>query len=179
MGERSTFHPQVEHKQPRVSVVPEIRVIAKAKRTSVRESSGSREDPVREGPAAAACSVGRRPTEPLLEETVVVVHLQLALHLAHGVQRHADHNEDGRTAESLDELVVGEVEDDGGHHGDQSDEDAAGQRHAVQDVLDVLHGGGTGAHAGDEAAVLAQVVARLLGIEHHGGRRSAEPSGSS
>lgn len=46
MGERSTFHPQVEHKQPRVSVVPEIRVIAKAKRASVRESSGSREDPV-------------------------------------------------------------------------------------------------------------------------------------
>ena len=48
----------------------------------------------------------------LLEEAVVVVHLQLAFDLAHGVERNADHDEDRGAAERLNELVAAEVEDD-------------------------------------------------------------------
>ena len=39
----------------------------------------------------------------------------------------------------------------------------------MQHVLDVGHGSGTGTNTGNEAALLTQVVRRLLGIEHHGG----------
>ena len=39
----------------------------------------------------------------------------------------------------------------------------------MQHVLDVGDRGRARAHAGDEAALLAQVVGRVLGVEHHGG----------
>ena len=48
----------------------------------------------------------------LLEETVVVVHLQLTFNLAHGIERNTDHDENRGTAERLNELVTAEVEDD-------------------------------------------------------------------
>ena len=48
----------------------------------------------------------------LLEEAVVVVHLQLAFDLAHGVERNADHNENRSAAKRLNKLVAGEVEQD-------------------------------------------------------------------
>ena len=40
-----------------------------------------------------------------------------------------------------------------------------GKRHAVDDVLDVLHGGHARTNAGDEAALLADVVRRFFRIE--------------
>ena len=97
------------------------------------------------------------------------MHLQLALHLRHGVEGHADHDEDRGASERLHELVAREVEDHRGHHRDDSDEDASGQRHAMQHVLDVLNRRRARPHAGDEPSLLAQVVGRLLGVEHHGG----------
>ena len=78
-------------------------------------------------------------TASLFEETLVVVHLQLAFHLVHGVEGHADHDEDRSAAERLDERIAGEVEDDRRHHRDGGDEDAAGQRDAMQHVLDIGH----------------------------------------
>ena len=43
------------------------------------------------------------------------MHLQLAFNLAHGIERNADHDEDGSTAERLDKRVAGKVEDNGRH----------------------------------------------------------------
>ncbi len=51
-------------------------------------------------------------TKRLLEEALVVVHLQLALNLAHGIQGHANHDEDGCATQGLDELVVRKAEQD-------------------------------------------------------------------
>ena len=46
-----------------------------------------------------------------------------------------------------------------------AEEQRARQRDAVQDVLDVAHGRRARAHAGDEAAVLAQVVGEVDRVE--------------
>lgn len=105
----------------------------------------------------------------LFEEALVVVHLQLAFHLGHGIEGNADHDEDGRAAERLDKLVVREVEQDGGHDRDERNEQPAGQRDATQYVADVGDRSRTRTDTRDEAALLAQIVRRLLRIEHHGG----------
>ena len=78
-------------------------------------------------------------------------------------------NTNYKHAERLDERIAGEVEDDRRHHRDGGDEDAAGQRDAMQHVLDIGHRRRARTHTGNEAALLAQVVGRLLRIEHHGG----------
>ena len=61
----------------------------------------------------------------LLEETVVVVHLQLTFNLAHGIERNTDHDENRGTAKRLNELVTAEVEDDRRDDRDAGDEDTA------------------------------------------------------
>ena len=61
----------------------------------------------------------------LLEEAVVVVHLQLAFDLAHGVERNTDHDENRGTTKRLNELVTAEVENDRRNDRDAGDEDTA------------------------------------------------------
>ena len=112
---------------------------------------------------------GKSTTSKLLEEAVVIVHLQLAFNLAHGVKRNANHDKDGRAAKRLNKLIAGEVEDDGRHHGNNRDEDTTRQRDAMQHVLDVRDRSRARTYTRDKATLLAQVVRRFLRIEHHGG----------
>lgn len=97
------------------------------------------------------------------------MHLQLAFYLGHGVEGDADHDEDRRAAERLDKLVVREIEQNGGNDRDKRDEQPAGQRDAAQHVANVGNRRRTRTDARNEAALLAQIVRRLLRIEHHRG----------
>ena len=64
----SCISPVVEE-SARVSPVPEIRGLAQATRTSVRESAGTREDSVLGEAAAAACPpFGRTADPPIIQE---------------------------------------------------------------------------------------------------------------
>ena len=62
----------------------------------------------------------------LFEETVVVVHLELALDLVDGIEHNADHDEHRSAAEGLDERVVGEREHNRGNDGDEARKTALG-----------------------------------------------------
>ena len=87
-------------RQPvRLDELGSLRAFARTRRLPAGRCSSSR-------PSLAS----RASRDLRLEEAVVVPHLQLALELGHRLERDADHDQDRRTAELLDERVVGRVE---------------------------------------------------------------------
>src|SRR5260370_35970335 len=79
---------------------------------------------------------------PCLHEPVVVAQQQVLLHLLHGVERDANHDEQGRTAEA--EGHVEKVRYDDGQHRHERQEDGTGEGDAGQHLIDVVGGGGPG-----------------------------------
>src|SRR5882724_10152921 len=102
-----------------------------------------------------ACSA-RTGSAALLEEALVTSHHQLRLELLHGFERDADHDQDRGAAE--EEVLVGARYQDRWQRGDGGEEQRAGERQASEDAVEEFGGRAPRAHAGDEAAVLLQVV---------------------
>ena len=67
-----------------------------------------------------------------------------------------------------DDAAREEGADDDGTDGHDAQEEGAGQADAVDDLGQVVARGRTGSDARDEAAVLAQLVGRLVGLEGEG-----------
>src|SRR5215217_3995158 len=99
----------------------------------------------------------------LLEEALVVAHHELRLELLHGVQRHADHDQDRGAAE----VEVGRclVDQDGRQrrHGRQIQR--AGERQPGQDPVQELGRRPAWPHPWDEATVLLGGVGLVHGVE--------------
>ena len=64
-----------------------------------------------------------------------------------------------------------------GGHGDDAQEERAGDRDAEDDPGQVVLGRAPGPDAGDEAAVLAQLLGRLIGLEREGRVEVGEADG--
>ena len=105
----------------------------------------------------------------LFEEPSIIVSLQLAFDLSHGVKRNTDHDQDRSTTERLNKLIAREVEQNGRNNSDQSDEDATWKGNTTEHVVDVLLGSLTRTDSRDEAALLLQILSSLARIEHHRG----------
>jgi hypothetical protein len=93
-----------------------------------------------------------------------LVRQQVALHLRHRIHGHADDDQQRRAAEIERHLGVGNQ-----HFREQADDrQIAGADHgdARQHVVDVFGGALARPDAGDEAAVLLQIVRGLGRVEH-------------
>src|SRR2546426_506789 len=84
----------------------------------------------RRTPGSAPRERARARARPL-EETLVVAHQQVRLHLAHGVERDADHDQEAGAAEV--ERHVEPSDQEVGQHRDEGQEERAGQRDAGED----------------------------------------------
>src|SRR3954464_12801729 len=92
----------------------------------------------------------------LLQESLVVAHHHLRLHLAHGVERDAHHNEDrGAPQCTVRGLREAAVADEEGRQGrDEREVERARQREPSEHAVEILRGGRARPDAGDVAAVL-------------------------
>src|SRR5918992_5641257 len=101
----------------------------------------------------------------LAEEALVVPHHELRLELLHRLEGDTDRDQQRRAPEQ--ELLLDQEhgEHDRGDERDGRQEQRTGQRDADEDVVQVLGGGAPRADAGDESAVLADVVGRAHGVE--------------
>ena len=83
---------------------------------------------------------------------------------------HGDEDRDAEEAELLAAAGAAEglAEDEGRDQGDDGDEQGAGQGDPVEDLGQVALGLGPGADAGDEAALLADLVGLLVRVELDG-----------
>src|SRR6478735_8239672 len=110
-----------------------------------------------------------RGTCGLLQEALVAAHRKLRLDLTHGVDGNADHDQHGRPAQCTrgGRTEPAELDEQGRCSGDGGQEQRPGHGQAYQHRLEVLCGGAAGADAGDEAAVLLEVVGLLERVEHH------------
>src|SRR6266545_7013722 len=106
-----------------------------------------------------------------LQEAFVRAHDHLRLHLAHRVQRDADHDQQRRPAEERSRrLREAEVPDEeGGQDRDRREVDRARQRQAREYAVEVLRGRRAGPDPWDITAVLAQVVGLVHRVELHRG----------
>src|SRR4051812_32124485 len=106
-------------------------------------------------------------TQALLEEALVRARHHLRLHLAHRVEGDADGDQDGRAAErargGLREPAV--ADEQRRQRRDERAVDRTGKRQPGQDGVEVLRGRRPGTNARDVAAVLAQVVGLVDGVE--------------
>ena len=93
-----------------------------------------------------------------------MAHEHLGLEGLDGLEGDADHDEHGRTADSQSAHPV-EVAHDLRQGSDDRQEDGAHQRDLVQHLGDEVRGGPAGTEAGDEAAVVLEVVGDLDGVE--------------
>src|SRR2546423_3974575 len=122
-----------------------------------RTNKGSAPEPH----AAATASASAAP-----HEAVVVPQQEVLLHLLDRVEGHADHDQQGRAAEA--ERHVEDARDHDGQHGDDREEDGAGQGDARQHVVDVVGRGGPGFHARNESPLLLEILRQIHRIEDDG-----------
>ena len=98
-----------------------------------------------------------------------MAHQQERVELLRSLERDGDHNEDGGRTEATEEVDAQQVHDDGRDYGDQAEEDGAEHGQAAGLSLQIIAGRLTGADAGDEAAVLLQVLGDINSVEADGG----------
>ena len=91
-----------------------------------------------------------------------MTHHHLRFHLPHGLQRDADDNQDGRTAQR--NVGSGNCGEHNGEYRDDAQEDSAHQRDLGNDPGDEVRGRLSGTNTGDAAVVLPKVVGDLNGI---------------
>src|SRR5699024_9258961 len=103
-------------------------------------------------------------------------HEHLRLDGADGLDGNAHDYDYGRTAQGYagEGGSVGEAADEHGHDGDDAEVDGAEHGDLVEHLLDIVARGLARADAGEEAAVLLQVVGDLHGVELDGGVEVAE-----
>ena len=94
-------------------------------------------------------------------------HEHLSFQLLGGLQGHAHHDQHAGRAEHAGDVQG--VQHDGGDHGDDGQEQRAEQGQTVADLAQVFARGTARPDAGDEAAVLLEVLAHLHRIEGDGG----------
>lgn len=87
----------------------------------------------------------------------------VGLCLSHGIQCHADDNEEGRAAE-VDALYAGNISDEVRKDGYECQEYGTGQGDSGQYFVYVDHGGLSGADAGDEAAIFLHVICQIFDV---------------
>src|ERR1700712_1616198 len=116
------------------------------------------------GALAASLRTGAsRPPVPgrsgiLLEEAFVVAHHQLGLELLHGVEGHADDDQQRGSAELERLRRTGEGDHDRRQRGDRGEVECAREREAREDPVEELGRRPARSHPRDEAAVLLQVL---------------------
>src|SRR5437660_10430138 len=125
---------------------------------SRRTNKGSAPEPHATGPASGP---------PAPHEAVIVPQQQVLLHLLDRVERHADHDQQGRAAEAERPLEDGRHDD--GQHGDDREEDRTRQRDPRQHIVDGIGRGGARFHARDESPLLLQVFREIHRVEDDGG----------
>src|SRR5690606_16420329 len=108
----------------------------------------------------------------LLDQVAILMGQQMRLDLADRVDRHVDHDQQAGATEKqrntgLRDHVLGQ-------HADQRQVGGADHGDAGQHVVEVFGGALARADAGNEAAVLLQVLSGLLGVEHHRGVEERE-----
>ena len=106
------------------------------------------------------------------QEALVVAHHQLAVDLLDGLEGDA-HGDEDRDAEEAELLAAGGVTEgladgEGRDQGDGGDEERAGEGDPGEDLRQVALGLVAGADAGDEAALLADLVGLLVRVELDG-----------
>src|SRR5207302_789902 len=119
-----------------------------------------------ENAAIAALSRSRRRISAL-EEALVAAGHHLGLHLAEDVECDACHDQDGGAAQRAGGRLreVGVMDEEARRDRNRGEEQCAGEGQPAQYAAKVAGGRGSRADAGDVAAVLAQVVGLVVGIE--------------
>ena len=93
---------------------------------------------------------------------------ELSLQLSCRLKRNAHHNQNGGAAErDRRDLAAADDIDDDREHCDNAQEQSAHQSDLIQDLLDIIRSGATGADAQDKAAVLLEIICNLNGIERN------------
>ena len=87
----------------------------------------------------------------------------MALHLGHGVHGDAHHDEERGAAEI--EWRAGISDQDFRQHADSGEVEGADHSDPGEHVVDIFGGALAGPDAGQEAAILLQIVGRVLRIE--------------
>src|SRR3954463_1778457 len=103
------------------------------------------------------------PHPALFHEAVVLPEQQVLLHLRQRVERHADDDEERRTAKC--EGNVDQSADPDRKQSDDRQEDRSRQRDLRDHVVDVLGRARTGLYAWDETALLLQVLGKVDRVE--------------
>ena len=102
-----------------------------------------------------------------------MTHQHLSFQSLDGLQSHADNNDD-RGAADGQRANLEDVTSDNGGQCDHGQVQRTKHGDLVDDLDDEVGGGLAGTEAGDETAVLLQVVRNLHGVEAHGGIEVAE-----
>src|SRR3954465_13515515 len=106
---------------------------------------------------------GRGRAPYLLQEALVVAHHQLRLELLHRVEGDAHDDEQRGAAE--EEVRARLIDEDRRERRDRREVQRAGEREAREDAVEELRRRPPRAHAGDEAAVLLEVVGLVHRVE--------------
>src|SRR4029077_5640811 len=98
-----------------------------------------------------------------LQEAVVVAHEQVRFHLTHRVEHHTDQDQNVRPAEECGDRIrhAHETVEHDRNDSDHRQENSACQSNSAHGVVKIGAGGLAGAHAGDVAAMLLEVVSDL------------------
>src|SRR6266446_7543205 len=102
----------------------------------------------------------RSPDEPL-----VIPHEQLGLDLLHGLDNDADDDEEARSAKGDGRDRRDQQTEDGRRGSDDAKEERAGDRDPGDDPREIVLGRAARTDAGNEPAVLAQLLRGLAGLE--------------
>ena len=96
----------------------------------------------------------------------------MGLNLSNGIHRHRDHDQD-RCATQIEGRII---EPDQGlrHQADQRNIDRPDHRQTREHIVQILCRTLAGPDAGQEAAIFAEVLRRIIGIEHDRGVEERE-----
>ena len=111
------------------------------------------------------------------DEALVVAHQELGLDLLHRLDDDRHDDEQAVPPRLSAPRLGSSADDDVRRHGDQAQEEGAGERDPGDDPGQVVLGRPAGPDARDEPAVLAQLLGRLVGLEREGRVEVGEADG--
>ena len=122
----------------------------------------------------------RRTAGVAIHEAAVVPHDQVGFDAVDEIEHDGDDDQQAGAAEELCDLIIARVAaekeggDERGDDGDDAEERGADVGDAEHHVFEIIGGALAGAEAGDERAVVAQLVGHFLGLELDGVPEVAE-----